>query len=343
MIGRFLTKFSRSNWTRCASYRLRSTTPPSFQEMNASEKRKYLETWLGKDMAGDRYLNQVVSASKNKTNHPIDANVPKDKFVQATTTQIPITAISSETVHVPVVTIDWSKPSELVSKIESFEGKLCAVDFSGSLVAHVNDMQQLLTEVKTLSKIILAVNVPLSLKHLVVSLPFVEASSPVITNNSNISNNNNNNNNNIKKQDAINNTEMDRKKSNRTLIHTGTVRSGQQIYSEEGSAVVIGSVNDGAEVLADGDVHIYGQLYGRVVAGLDGKGTSGIFAKQFNPSLIGISEAFIMVDDCQELKPFLGRSVYVKLVKTKPLDVVNSNTSVVLDCDNNNYLIVSTM
>jgi hypothetical protein len=49
-----------------------------------------------------------------------------------------------------------------------------------------------------------------------------------------------------------------------------------------------------------------------------------------------------MVDDCQDLKPFLGKSVYVKLVKTKPVDVANSN-SVVLDCDNNNYLIVTTM
>ena len=284
-------------------------------------------------MAGDRYLNQVLSASKNKSNPVIDANTSNYKFTQAANAEIPVAFSNSETIHVPVVTIDWSKPSELVSKIEAFEGKICAVDFSGSLVVHVNDMQQLLIEVKAVSKIILAVNVPLSLKHLVVSLPFVEAPSNVVTNSYN----------NVKKQDTSNDSKIEMKKSNRTLIHTGTVRSGQQIYSEEGSAVVIGSVNDGAEVLADGDVHIYGQLYGRVVAGLDGKGTSGIFAKQFNPSLIGISEAFVMVDDCQELKSFLGKSVYVKLVKTKPVDVVNNNTSVILDCDNNNFLIVTTM
>lgn len=330
MFGRFSSKSCLSNRVvRCFIHRFRSSTPPSFQEMNASEKRKYLETWLGKDMAGDRYLNQVVSASKNKQIAATEINVAKEKLVESTA-EMPKTT-TTDTIPVPLITIDWSKPNELVSKIELFEGKVCAVDFSGSLVAHVNDMQQVLTQIKELSKIILAVNVPLSLKHIIV-LPLVEASSSII---------NNKNNNDVKIKETVV-AKVEKKNSNRTIIHTGTVRSGQQIYSEEGSAVVIGSVNDGAEVLADGDIHIYGQLFGRVVAGLDGKGTSGIFAKQFNPSLIGISEAFIMVDDCPDLKPFLGKSVYVKLVKTKPVDVANSN-SVVLDCDNNNYLIVTTM
>lgn len=38
------------------------------------------------------------------------------------------------------------------------------------------------------------------------------------------------------------------------------MRSGQQVYSEGRSLVVVGSVNSGAEVLADGDIHIYGAL-----------------------------------------------------------------------------------
>ena len=41
-----------------------------------------------------------------------------------------------------------------------------------------------------------------------------------------------------------------------TLVHYGAVRSGQQLYAEGGSLVVVGSVNEGGEVMADGDIHV---------------------------------------------------------------------------------------
>ena len=55
-----------------------------------------------------------------------------------------------------------------------------------------------------------------------------------------------------------------------TMIVSDTVRSGQQVYAENTSLVVFGNVSSGAEVLADGDVHIYGRLQGRALAGLSG-------------------------------------------------------------------------
>jgi septum site-determining protein MinC len=55
-----------------------------------------------------------------------------------------------------------------------------------------------------------------------------------------------------------------------TMIVHHTVRSGQQVYAENTSLVVFGNVSSGAEVLADGDVHIYGRLQGRALAGLSG-------------------------------------------------------------------------
>lgn len=53
------------------------------------------------------------------------------------------------------------------------------------------------------------------------------------------------------------------------FVH-GTVRSGQQVYAEGKSLVILGGVNEGAEVMADGDIHVYGRLQGRAVAGLSG-------------------------------------------------------------------------
>jgi septum site-determining protein MinC len=53
------------------------------------------------------------------------------------------------------------------------------------------------------------------------------------------------------------------------FVH-GTVRSGQQVYAEGRSLVILGGVNEGAEVMADGDIHVYGRLQGRAVAGLSG-------------------------------------------------------------------------
>ena len=51
-------------------------------------------------------------------------------------------------------------------------------------------------------------------------------------------------------------------------VHIGAVRSGQQIYAQGRSLVVIGNVNSGAEVMADGDVYVFGRLMGRAVAGI---------------------------------------------------------------------------
>jgi septum site-determining protein MinC len=54
------------------------------------------------------------------------------------------------------------------------------------------------------------------------------------------------------------------------MVFEGSVRSGQQIYSQGRSLIVLGSVNSGAEVLSDGDIHVFGALKGRALAGIRG-------------------------------------------------------------------------
>lgn len=74
-----------------------------------------------------------------------------------------------------------------------------------------------------------------------------------------------------------------------TKVHRGPVRSGQQVYAPNGSLVVLGSVSNGAEVIADDSVHVYGQLRGRAVAGAKGNESARIYCQQLLAELISVA------------------------------------------------------
>ncbi|ABM62355.1 septum site-determining protein MinC [Halorhodospira halophila] len=74
-----------------------------------------------------------------------------------------------------------------------------------------------------------------------------------------------------------------------TRVIENPVRSGQQIYARGGSLVVLGSVGPGAEILADGDVHIYGALRGRALAGVQGNGGASIFCLGLEAELVSVA------------------------------------------------------
>ncbi|WP_247878931.1 septum site-determining protein MinC, partial [Azospirillum brasilense] len=58
------------------------------------------------------------------------------------------------------------------------------------------------------------------------------------------------------------------------LLVTEPVRSGQQIYAEKTDLVITAPVSPGAEVVADGNIHVYGALRGRALAGVSGDASS---------------------------------------------------------------------
>ena len=124
------------------------------------------------------------------------------------------------------------------------------------------------------------------------------------------------------------------------MIHYGAVRSGQQIYAEGSSLIVVGSVNDGAEVLADGDIHVYGALKGRAMAGLGGSADARVFAHYFAASLVGIADAFAMPDDCPALGDLNGKAVSVRLLKKGESGNEGSGERVV-ECSGGKSLLVS--
>ncbi|HVW68380.1 MAG TPA: septum site-determining protein MinC [Steroidobacteraceae bacterium] len=76
------------------------------------------------------------------------------------------------------------------------------------------------------------------------------------------------------------------------LVHQQTVRSGQRIYARNRDLVVTGVVSAGAEVMADGCVHIYGALRGRAMAGAHDDVAARVFCQEFHAELISIAGVF---------------------------------------------------
>lgn len=88
-------------------------------------------------------------------------------------------------------------------------------------------------------------------------------------------------------------------KSYKAKIITQPIRSGMQIYAKECDLIVIAPVSPGAELLADGNIHVYGPLRGRALAGVQGDTDARIFARSLAAELISIAGYYLMKDDIQ--------------------------------------------
>ena len=76
------------------------------------------------------------------------------------------------------------------------------------------------------------------------------------------------------------------------LQHHRPVRSGQRIYARHRDLVVTSAVGAGAEVMADGCVHVYGSLRGRAMAGVRGEVSARVFCHEFNAELVSVAGVF---------------------------------------------------
>jgi septum site-determining protein MinC len=77
-----------------------------------------------------------------------------------------------------------------------------------------------------------------------------------------------------------------------TLTIDKPLRSGQQVYAKGGDLIVLAAVNFGAEVLADGNIHVYGPLRGKAVAGVKGNADARIFSTCMEPELVSIAGTY---------------------------------------------------
>lgn len=96
-----------------------------------------------------------------------------------------------------------------------------------------------------------------------------------------------------------------------SLMHVTPVRSGQQVYAQGRDLVVAANVGAGAEVIADGSIHIYGPLRGRALAGAQGNEKARIFCREFHAELVAIAGRYKVIEEVpQELR---GKAVQVWL------------------------------
>ncbi|HEY4253347.1 MAG TPA: septum site-determining protein MinC [Roseomonas sp.] len=96
-----------------------------------------------------------------------------------------------------------------------------------------------------------------------------------------------------------------------TMIVDQPVRAGQRVWAQGADLIVTGTVNAGAEVIADGNLHVYGALRGRAIAGGAENIEARIFAQNFNPELVSIA-GYYAVREGLTTAP-IGRAVQVRL------------------------------
>lgn len=97
-----------------------------------------------------------------------------------------------------------------------------------------------------------------------------------------------------------------------TKIIERPLRSGQRIYAAGSDLIVIGMVSQGAEVIADGNIHIYGPLRGKAMAGASGNTNAKIFTTQLEPELLAIAGTFKVFEKESE-NPAHNQSAIVQL------------------------------
>ena len=101
-----------------------------------------------------------------------------------------------------------------------------------------------------------------------------------------------------------------------TLVIDKPLRSGQQVYAKGGDVIVLGAVNPGAEVIADGNVHVYGPLRGKAIAGSKGNADARIFTTWLEPELVAIAGVYRTTETAIP-KDVAGKPAQVRLVGDK--------------------------
>lgn len=96
-------------------------------------------------------------------------------------------------------------------------------------------------------------------------------------------------------------------------VITKAVRSGTKVYAKDQDLIVIGPVNVGAECIADGNIHVYGPLRGRALAGATGNTDARIFCHALEAELIAIAGHYLVRENLEVPDQHAGMlQVYLK-------------------------------
>jgi len=97
-----------------------------------------------------------------------------------------------------------------------------------------------------------------------------------------------------------------------TRVVTTPIRGGQQIYAQGGDLIVLAPVSPGAELLADGNIHVYGPLRGRALAGIKGDTSARIFCQQLAAEMVSIAGQYKVAEDLRR-DPLWAEAVRISL------------------------------
>ncbi len=97
-----------------------------------------------------------------------------------------------------------------------------------------------------------------------------------------------------------------------SLILRTPLRSGQVVYAEQADAIVLAHVNAGAELIADGNIHVYGSLRGRALAGAHGNEEARIFTKSLEADLVAIAGCYLRSDEIPENRRGKPAQIYLE-------------------------------
>ena len=104
------------------------------------------------------------------------------------------------------------------------------------------------------------------------------------------------------------------------MIIDTPVRGGQRIYARGCDLIITAMVNHGAEVIADGSIHVYAPLRGRALAGASGNAQARIFSLAMEAELVSIAGIYRTFDEGWP-KPLAGKPAQISLVNER-LDIV---------------------
>jgi septum site-determining protein MinC len=113
-----------------------------------------------------------------------------------------------------------------------------------------------------------------------------------------------------------------------TMVIDMPVRAGQRVYARGGDLIVTAVVNNGAELIADGSIHVYAPLRGRALAGANGNPDARIFTMSMEAELVSIAGVYRTFED--SLKPDVKqRPVQISLLDDRiHVRPIHSNTRI---------------
>ena len=103
----------------------------------------------------------------------------------------------------------------------------------------------------------------------------------------------------------------DADESTATKMITHPIRSGQRVYAS-GDLVILAQVSAGAEILAEGNIHVYGTLRGRALAGVSGNSDCRIFCSDLQAELVSIAGHYKISEDLDETVEHKPVQIYLK-------------------------------